>query len=606
MTALLLLTLVLAAGLPGQHVEHCGEVAVYDPCELLTELGPGDLEKFPDAFRSVALKVEFRSPKGGRTKVMPAFWDGGGRFAVRFSPDFEGRWDFRLISNVEGLDRQTGSFLAMPAATPGFIEVFNSRHFKYPLTNSGHYWLGASMPPLASQPREAFEAMAQERSEQGFTHMRASVLPQPGRGAQPFGPEGEPEVGYFQELDRRVELLHRLGIVTDLVLAESGDHLEELFPRRRSQEWYVRYACARYSAYSVTWQILREWESHESGARLTERIAGMLNEHDPYRHPKSTGATVTSAVLSQDGWQDYYIQNRVDPALASIEYETTRGPFVNTGVGLGAIAANARKQAWTATTRGHYVTLSGSDGATDPAAAAEMAPLRKFFDQTRYFDLEPHYRVAGGSALALHRVPRWSERAIGIEHIVYAGEPGLIELLMPKQEYKVSWFDPATGAWFDQKKKFKGDRYRSRTPDDAHDWVLYVRREGKKQDYNRSFFLESKPPRFREVEVNPSAVPFEIQLPAESKLHVGREHQFNATLLKDTIAARRMVWIWLASVAGSDRGARLLGTGQGGSFAVPTVMVAGYPATLLVRAIGLDGAGRLFEAIRTYDLQPPE
>ncbi len=561
---------------------------------------------------SVELRAEFRSPRGGRTKVMAAFWDGGGQMVLRFSPDSEGRWDFRLISNVESLDRLTGSFEATAATTPGFIEVFNGRHFRYPLDNAGHYWMGDTVLRLADEPWKAFQSRAEERSTQGFTHLRASVLPPEGETDRAFGPVGEPVAEYFRALDRRVAHLHDLGIVTDLVLARSGAQLEGRFPRRRDQERFVRYACARYAAFSVTWQSLLEWESHSSGAVLAERIARYLDEHDPYGHPKSTGATVSSAPLAQgrrlpeESWQDYFVQNRVDPALASIEYETTRGPFVNTGVGLGGSAASARKQAWTTATRGHYVTLGGPGGTADAAAAAQLVPLRRFFGQTRYFDLEPHYRVVGGSALALHRVPRWAETAVGIEHVVYAERPGLIELLMPKQEYSVSWYDPATGEWFDQKKKLKSDRFRSRTPDAEKDWVLYVRREGKKQDYNKSFFLESKAPKYREIEVNPSAVPFEIQLPADASIRAGTEHDFNATLLKDTVAARRMIWIWTASVAGSDRGARILGTGQTGKFSVPAVMSQSYPATLLVRAIGLDGAGRLFEAIRTYGLEPPD
>ena len=604
----LLSAAALLAAAPGlaQEISGCGSVPVYDPCEIRIELSQADAAEHSNPYASVTLRAEFRSPKGGRTKVLPAFWDGGSRFVLRYAPDFEGRWDFRIISNIRSLDKQTGSFEAIAARTPGFIEVFNQRYFKYPLSNTAHFWLGDTVLDMAAVPWDEFRAIADKRAEQGFTHMRAMVLGPAGQGSKVFAEPDEPQIDHFRELDRRVAHLHGLGLVTDLVLAGSGGELERLFPRRTQRDAYVRYICARYAGYSVTWQSLLEWESHPSGAALAEEVGKSVAKHDPYKHPKSTGATVTSAPLFEDGWQDYLIQNRVDPALAAIEYESHPSPFVNTGVGVGATTEIARKQAWGAAMRGHYVTLSDSGASAESPAAEQMAVLERFFAQSRYFDLQPHYRVVGGAALALQRVPRWSENPMGVEYIVYAEQPGQIELVMPKHEYKVSWYDPSNGAWFDQKKKFKGDRYRSHTPDNERDWVLYVRREGKKEGHNKSFVLESKKPLIREVEHSPSELPFEIELPSGNEIQAGRDHEFNATLRKNTIAARRMLWLWTGEVAGTDRGPRVLGTVQSGRFAVPGDLTPRYPATLSVRLVGIDGAGRLFEAFRPYALQAPE
>ena len=606
MALVAILALLLAPASAAKDLEACGSVPVYDPCEIRVEVPGTELSSHSNPYASVTLRAEFRSPKGGRTKVMPAFWNGGNQFTLRFSPDFEGRWDYRLISNIESLDKRTGSFQAVEARTPGFIQVFNSRYFKYPLTNTPHFWLGTTMLAAGNASWESFKAFADKRSEQGFTHMRVSVLGPPGNAKRAFEAPEAPWIEYFAELDRRIAYLHGLGFVTDLVLANSGGELESLFPRIRQRDRYVRYVCARYSAFSVTWQGLLEWESHASGSKLLKQLAASLDKHDPYSHPKSTGATVSSAPLAHEGWQDYFIQNRVDPALASIEFEMQRAPFVNTGVGLGASPDAARRQAWTAASRGHYVTLSEASADPESELAAQMERLVQFFSQSRYFDLQPHYRVVGGAALALQRVPRWAEEAIGIEYIVYAEQPGLIELVMPKHEYSVSWYDPSDGSWHDQKKKFKGDRYRSRTPSDDRDWVLYLRREGKKKGYNKSFILESKTPRFREVEHLQAELPFDIQLPSANEIRVGQEHDFNATLRKNTIAAKRMVWLWTGEVAGAGRGTRVLGTTQSGRFTVPAELVGSYPATLSVRLVGLDGAGRLFEAFRPYSLLPPE
>ena len=608
MWLVILLALALASGAQAQELVACESVPVYDPCEIRIEIPEADAAQHPNPYLTVTIRAEFRSPKGGRTKVMPAFWNGGREFVLRFSPDFEGRWDYRLISNIPAFDKQTGSFQAAPAATPGFIEIFNKRYFKYPLTNSPHYWLGASVLDLAATPWEAFQAVADRRADQGFTHVRALVLGQGDTPRQVFASPDSPSIEHFRALDRRVSYLHSSGFVTDLVLSSSGGDLERMFPRLRDLDRYIRYVCARYAAYSVTWQALLEWESHPEGSKLAGQVGRALAKHDPYKHPRSTGAAVTSAPLFEEeqGWQDYITQNRVEASLAAIEYETHPAPFVNTGIGAGADPETARKQAWNAAVRGHYVSLAGESRDADSPVAEQVSHLQRFFAQSRYFDLQPHYRVVGGAALALQRVPRWAENPIGIEYVVYVEEPGLIELLMVKHEYKVSWYDPATGAWFDQKKKFKGDRYRSRTPDDQRDWVLYVRREGKKQGMNKSFFLESKAPRMRDMEHAPSELPFAIQLPEAAQVQAGREHEFNGTLLKNTIAAKRMLWLWTGEVAGAKRGPRVLGTSQSGRFLVPSELASGYPATLSVRLVGLDGAGRLFEAFRTYGLVAPE
>ncbi len=601
-----LLAFFSSASLAAQDVLACQPTPIFEPCEIRVAIPEAALAAHPNPYASLALRAEFRSPKGGRTKVMPAFWDGGNQLVLRFSPDYEGRWDFRLISTVKALDRRTGSFQAVAARTPGFIEIFNARYFKYPLTNTPHYWLGTSLPAASSAGWETFRAFADRRHEQGFTHVRMPVLGSPESLDGAFGDPDEPALEHFRELERRVDYLHRLGMVTDLVLAPSGGALEALFPRRRQRDRYIRYVCARLAAYSVTWQALHEWESHDDASALLKEIASSLDDHDPYAHPKSTGATVSSAPLAHEGWQSYLTQNRVAPSLASIEYELQRAPFVNTGVGLGASADSVRRQAWTAAVRGQYVSLAEPEPRPESPAAEQMAHLAAFFNQSRYWDLQPHYRVVGGAALALQRVPWRAEEPIGIEYIVYADQPGMIELVMPRHEYSVSWYNPSDGTWLHQKKKFKGDRYRSRTPDEQRDWVLYLRREGKKQGYNKSFILESKAPKFREVEHAAGELPFEIQLPDAPELEVGREHEFNATLIKSTIAAKRMIWLWTGEVAGAGRGARVLGTTQAGRFPVPARLSGSYPATLSVRVTGLDGAGRLFEAFRTYRLVAPQ
>ena len=608
----LLLAIALVTSAAAQDFRVCTSVPVYEPCEIHITVATDDLVKFPNPYASVILRAEFRSPKGGRTKVIPAFWNSDNRFVLRFAPDFEGRWDFRLISNIPSLDKKTASFQASPARSAGFIEVFNIRYFKHPLPNIPHYWLGGTLLNLSTLPWDEFREIVDQRAKEKFTHLRGLILGPPGNAAKVFPTPDQPSIEHFQELDRRIAYINSKDIIADLLFASSGEELSRLFPTRRFREEFIRYICARYAGYNITWQGLQEWESHPSSRTMLQQLATALDKYDPYSHPKSTGAAVSSATLAADEWQDYYTQNRFDPALASIEYEAYPAPFINTGVGRPDDAGlsntdTTRKQAWNAAVRGHYVTLADSETANlNSIVPGQLTRLHDFFAQTRYFDLLPHYRIIGGAALALQLVPWRSERLVGVEYIVYAEKPGLIEVVMPKHGYSISWFNPVDGAWFDQKKKFKGDRYRSNTPDDLNDWVLYIRREGKKQDFNNSFILESKPLKSREIEHSVTALPFEIQMPEQSQLVVGQKHAFNATLKKNTIAAKRMLWLWTAELAGSDLGTQFVASTQSGTFNIPDNFAPHYPATLSLRVIGLDGAGRLFEAFKLYTLHAPE
>jgi len=187
--------------------------------------------------------------------------------------------------------------------------------------------------------------------------------------------------------------------------------------------------------------------------------------------------------------------------------------------------------------------------------------------------------------------------------VVYIEEPGPFELVVPKNGYDVSWFNPIDGTWVDEKKKFKGERFTGRPPNESHDWVLYLRREGKKESMDKKFYLEARSVKPKDVET--IDLPFEIQLPDQQRLTAGEAYQFNATLTKATRAAKQMLWLWTAEVAGAGEAPRVLGAQQYGKLRLPENMARRYTAPMWVRLLGLDGAGRLFEAFKAFTLEKP-
>ncbi len=620
-----LLLLAAAAALPA--VDVCRDVPLYEPCEIAIELTDAEAAEHSNPYASVELRAEFRSPDGGRTKVMSGFFDGGRVFRIRFSPDFVGRWDLRLLSNLESVDHKTFSFQATEARTPGFIEVFNTRYFRYSTANTAHYWMGDTSLTFATIPWDTFRAIVDQRADQNFNHMRGLVLGAADSAKVVLADPDLPRLDHFQELDRRVAYLSGKGFTVDLMFAGADNELADLLPRRRQRERYIRYVLARYAAYNVTWQGLREFETYEEGRKLLKEIYGYVDEWDPYRHPRSTGTLATSSPLADDGWMTYITQQTSSAGLMAVDYESHVMPVVNAELGYEDSGAGAntpdhvsgdemRRRVWRAAIRGHFVTFANTGTAgiegvpvdarwADSPGARSMTLLWDFFNQTRWFDLQPYYGVNGGAALSLQYAPYLAEEFKGVEYIVYQEEPGAVELMVPKAGYDVSWYSPVDGSWYDQKKRFKGERFRSPSPDDTQDWVLYVRREGKKQSFNQKYYLEARGVKPKEVETGRSEVPFKIQFPDVDALTAGDDPEFNATLTKSSTAAKRMSWVWTAEVAGSGYSVRVIGTEQFGRFRIPENLTDVYPATLSIRLLGLDGAGRLFEAFRAYRLERP-
>ena len=61
--------------------------------------------------------------------MLPAFWDGGRRLVVRFSPVEAGEWDYLVTSNVAAWEGKTGNFTANASESKGFIHAAALHHW---------------------------------------------------------------------------------------------------------------------------------------------------------------------------------------------------------------------------------------------------------------------------------------------------------------------------------------------------------------------------------------------------------------------------------------------------------------------------------------------
>ncbi|HXK01878.1 MAG TPA: DUF5060 domain-containing protein [Verrucomicrobiae bacterium] len=586
--------LVLFAACALRAQSPCANTPAYSPCDLAFDLPAGQA----DPYKTVDLKAEFRSPHH-RTFAMPAFWAGGSRMIIRFTPTEAGDWAYRVTSNVAELDGKTGSFTAAASPSAGFIRAANTHHWAYTEKDSegldrAHLWMGATEMRFAAEDDAAFRVAADARAAQKFNHLRGAVALE---GAEPIyqGPDA-PNLAFFQRLDERVRYLNSKGITADLILARDGAALTKLFPNWEQRRRFARYLVARYAPMHVTWQGVEYFEDTMDTRALLKEIGGVLKELDPYQHPRTSGARLTSAPLLDDGWMTFAAYGTADSNVNAIEHQLYAVPFVNLDFGgEDSDTAAFRRRLWNATMDGQAPTYSYAAAGPprlDAPGAKQMSVWYDFFDDTRYWELEPYFDCDGGRALALEDT----------EYVVYIEKPGPLELIVEKHGYDVYWVNPIDGA-VTKGKKFSGDHFTGSPPDRSHDWILHVVREGHMESMNRSYKFESRRIQLQEIESNSPKVPFTLEQPsADLTLRVSAP--FAVKLTRETRATRSMLYLWTGDVSAGGQGYRVIATGASGVMRPLNSIAKEFPALMHLRVYGMNANGKVYAIDRAFSINP--
>ncbi len=593
----------------------CPPTPAYSPCDLLFELTEQEAAAHPNPYLSVALEVEFRSPRY-RTLRLPGFWDGGRRIVVRFTPTDPGEWAFRVTSNIARFNDQQGRIAATDSGSAGFLRPANVHHWASvdDLKFTPHLWMGDTLYNFALIPRPLFEQILETRARQKFNHLRGVILERADEPARSFPAPDRPNPEHFREVDQRVLAMNGKGIIADLVLGWDENHLATLFPTWEQRERYIRFVVARYAALHVTWQGVQEFEEYANGRALLKEIGALIKKLDPYEHPRSTHTVATSAPLLGDGWMNYLAYQSSSDDLGAIEHQLHAAPSVNCEFAYEDSGAGRthphhvdtdafRRRLWNATMNGQYPTFgnTGTYGGgkfgvdakyLDSPGARQMTAWFDFFSGTRHWELEPYFDVDGGRALALE----------GVEYVVYFEKPGPVEMVVERHSYQVAWFNPATGESIRQRKDFKGDRFSGEPPDRSHDWVLHLYREGRMESMLRSYRFDSRPVLMQEVEQNPQKIPFELVEPAGEALSLGKPGNYAVKVTRDTRATRSMMWLWTGEVSAEGQGYRVVGTGPQGTLRLPRGVPRDVPAVLDMRLYGMNANGKVYSLVRIYRL----
>ncbi|MCE3261862.1 MAG: hypothetical protein K0R43_941 [Pseudoduganella sp.] len=295
---MLLRYLLLACVLLLPAAAHADPVEQWGTAEI--ELaGPGEGNPFVD----VQLSATFR--QGQRSVQVAGFYDGDGKYKIRFMPDAVGTWEYETRSNRSGLAGRTGKIQAV-APKPGNrgpVRVRNIWHFAY--ADGTPYWqVGTTAYAWTSQSAALQEQTLRTLAAAPFNKIRMGVFPKRyefNRNEPPLYPfEGKApsqwdfsrfNPAFFRNLEQRVGQLRALGIEADIILFHPYDKGHWGFDAMPAEanERYLRYVVARLAAYrNVWWSMANEFDFIKSKSMADwDRYFQLVQENDPYQHLRS-------------------------------------------------------------------------------------------------------------------------------------------------------------------------------------------------------------------------------------------------------------------------------------------------------------------------------
>lgn len=284
-------------------------------------------ETIANPYVDAQVGIEFRGPDA-KPVVVPAFWDGGGTFRVRFAPRLTGIWTWRSLSRIEDLNAKSGAFecINVQPAVRGFVEVQpnyrNQRHFAY---SDGTPFLPISVrepapdfvaPGGASavgspggatkvalrEPQSsgaifiAFQRFVNAAAEKGFSRLVGGFLFSPDSSGMVRANEGGPmctsegiehiNPAFFQAMDRRLAYCNARGIVPDIGIGTLDNSLFSNYkPEALYRLW--AYVVSRYAAFDVHWNLFERGNGLLTGStqKSAQQFAELTRLIDPNRHP---------------------------------------------------------------------------------------------------------------------------------------------------------------------------------------------------------------------------------------------------------------------------------------------------------------------------------
>lgn len=295
MKARIILLLLAASALSASAVERWG---IFE----ITLRGPAST----NAYLNVKASATFT--QGSQSVTVPAFWEDGDNYKVRFSPPSSGEWRYETKSSTPELNGKSGVLTATTSTgdNHGPIVVFDTFYFRY-ADGTPYHQFGTTCYAWVHQPLELQEQTLQTLAASPFNKIRFCVFPksyyvantnEPDRFAFLKGADGKfdfsrPDPVFWQNFEQRISQLQGLGIQADIILWHPYDRWGFSEMSREEDDRYLRYCIARFSAYrNVWWSLANEYDfmtevpkGHRGNKKWEDwdRFFSILQKEDPHQ-----------------------------------------------------------------------------------------------------------------------------------------------------------------------------------------------------------------------------------------------------------------------------------------------------------------------------------
>jgi hypothetical protein len=355
---------------------------------------------YTNPYMQASMTAVFTGPSG-QTVTVPAYYEGGSNWRVRFSPTALGAWTWVTKSSDAGLNGKRGSLDCVAntnAALHGPLQVDPSdpNHLRYedgtPYFQLAYEadWLGMMDLEAAATPGANAKALVDSSiAPNGFSEVLMNVYaydtpwgtdahadfgptrayPWAGTNAAPDHTRINP--AYFDRFDAAVDYLFQNGITAHVMFMVFNKGVSWPKPGSAEDDQWIRYVTARYQAYpNIVWDYAKETYNTYSGvhyqneAYVKSRL-NLIKGSDGYGRLRTAHAPINHG--AQASGLDYWF----DVKPNELDFYTTEA-VEGTGLYANTIASKAKTGAVPYANEENSYQI-GNDGTRTYSGAHQMA-----------------------------------------------------------------------------------------------------------------------------------------------------------------------------------------------------------------------------------------
>lgn len=294
--------------------EYIRKIEKWDTWEI-TCMGHMDKNPFVD------YKIQGTFTSDHECKTVDGFYDGEGKYVVRFMPSFEGKYAF-VIKGSFSEEICEGTFEVLPAKwdNHGPVRVANTYHFAYE-DGIPYYSIGTTCYVWELQSEELQKQTLETLKNSVFNKIRFCIFPKH-YDYNLNEPRSYPYVGtpcdstiltkdnfqlfngkadgnqwdfyrfnpeHFRHIEECIKQLRDLSIEADLIVMHPYDRWGFSLMSKEEDELYWNYVIARFAAYrNVWWSLANEYDlMPQKSIEDWEKFASIICEKDKYNHLRS-------------------------------------------------------------------------------------------------------------------------------------------------------------------------------------------------------------------------------------------------------------------------------------------------------------------------------